>query len=286
MLGSTITGNNIGVYAVGAGRDNTRKGVVAAQVGDDTAAGANSFVNNKNPTSPGNGLGFLAWDNASPLIINRNSFSGEAGVVFDNHSAPPTRNYIELKDNTFSTLTNYGILLNNSSTIDMLSGNTFSTINAPDAFGFAGVGIVLGNQGGTIRSHVRKARNNTFVGNDVALDFRGGTFQTETDSIIDDFGLSAGDPGNNDFRCNSRLAGAGAPTVGYDVFFNADVAAAVTLIPHFYGNKWDRSPPALATTPAVAANGQDIYRNTAMSPSPDVAGATISSSTCPPMHMP
>jgi hypothetical protein len=42
----------------------------------------------------------------------------------------------------------------------------------------------------------------------------------------------------------------------------------------------------LASTPTVAANGQDIYRNTTNSPTPDVASATVSTTACPAMHAP
>ena len=76
------------MWLVGCGA-GTGKISVRRPIGDGTAAGGNTFSNNK---SAGGGIGVLGYDCVSPLTLDNNTFDGDdSGVLVTNHSGPARR---------------------------------------------------------------------------------------------------------------------------------------------------------------------------------------------------
>ncbi|MCU1277436.1 MAG: hypothetical protein JWM53_982 [bacterium] len=275
IVGSTITGNNNGMWAVGCG-NGVGKISVAAALGDGTAAGGNTFINNKNGS--GGGVGVLAWDCVSPLTFDNNVFDGgDSAVAVTNHSgtaggdASLTQpNLYEVRNNTFKNLTVGGFDADRGAVIDQLTGNTFTNISS----GASGTANAIAMRFSTSNSQVIKARNNTFIGNDVGVQAEVNAFVAGTRPAFD-WG-SAADPGNNTFACNSSGHAGGT---GADFVFS--VAAGSTVTIPLRSNKWDHVPPM---TSATAANGLDLLNIGAVPV--DTTGAALAGITCPTGHIP
>jgi hypothetical protein len=129
-------------------------------------------------------------------------------------------------------------------------------------FGWLGVGLLLVADETPLLTPfpvVRRARGNTFLGNDLGVVIR----STSTPLVVDagpssDFG-SATDPGNNTFRCNSAppaLLGYGP---GADVYSLAYAASSPSGTIPFEGNVWDHAPPTVVKAPFPAPQGTDVY---------------------------
>ena len=274
IVGSTINGNNNGMWAVGCGA-GVGKISVATLIGDGTAAGGNTFSNNKNA---GNGVGVVGWDCVSPMYFDNNVFDGnDSGVSVTNHSGPaggdttlPQPDVYEVRNNTFKNMTKVGFDADRGVVIDQLTGNTFTNITT-GASGTTGAIALLFS---TSNSQVTRARNNSFIGNDFGVEVDLNPFVATTRPNFD-WG-TASDPGNNVFACNSVLHP--PPGVGVDFFFNVNGGSTITI--PMQGNKWDHVPPNTTTT---VANGDDILMSTALTV--DTTGAVLANVTCPAGHV-
>ncbi len=275
VVGSTITGNNNGMWVVGCGA-GTGKISVAAALGDGTATGGNSFVSNKN--GAGGGVGVVGWDCVSPLTFDNNVFDGDDnGINVTNHSGPaggdatlPQPDVYEVRNNSFKNLTGVGLQADRGVLIDQLLGNTFTNIST----GAGGATNAVALRFTTTNSQVTKARNNSFIGNDVGVEADVNPFVATTRPNFD-WGTAA-DPGNNVFACNSSAHTGG---MGSDFFFAVATGSTVTI--PLQGNKWDHVPPM---TSATAADGLDLLNLNAVPV--DVGGAVLAGVTCPTGHIP
>jgi hypothetical protein len=236
--------------------------------------GGNTFVNIKN--SGNNASSITLWDCSSPDYIQGNTFDGDdIAVVIAKHVQTDV---VTVENDTFKNLTNFGIDMSPLGGLDRLIGNTFTNISAPSSVGYRGVALIIGesNTTGANRPQIKKARTNSFIGNDVAIEWRGSAVFSN-DTALTDFGTPT-DAGKNVFRCNST--GTGSALVGYDLLI-AQQATAGQAVPSFAGNQWDHSSPTTATA-ASAANGTDVlYTQTTNTPAFDLSGATVSTAACP-----
>jgi hypothetical protein len=283
MVSSTVTGNYNGMWVVGCGTGGPG-GIVAVQVGDMTAGSGNLLSKNGNGTA-NSGPAVVVWDCSSPVRFYNNTFdSDNIGIAIAQHPrldpTIPVVDYIDIQNNTFSNLTNVGIDLNTAAVIDQLIGNTFTNITAAVAHGYRGAGLIVNGSNGSAKNYrpqVKRARNNQFIGNDEAVEFRGFVpIVPDPDGINTDFGV-ASDPGNNVFRCNSTPMAATLP--GWDLYVSAPAANGGTL--NFSGNQWDHSPPTQVTSPSSnAANGTDVVL---VSPQPMIitGNSSVSAAMCP-----
>jgi hypothetical protein len=272
IVGSTINGNNNGMWIVGCG-SGTGKISCAGQIGDGTAAGGNSFTNNKNA---GGGVGVIGWDCVSPLTFDNNTFDGDDnGVSVTNHSGPgggdatlPQPDVYEVRNNTFKNITGVGFGADRGVVIDQLIGNSFTNISTGSTGTTNAVGLLFS----TSNSQVTKARNNSFIGNDIGVEAQASAFVAGTRPNFD-WGTAA-DAGNNTFACNSSGHTGG---VGGDVVISVATGSTVTL--PMRGNKWDHAPP---NTSATASNGLDLLNMSgAVPPTVDTTGGIVANVTCP-----
>jgi hypothetical protein len=130
---------------------------------------------------------------------------------------------------------------------------------------------------------VRRARRNTFVGNDIGVSIRSGaaSIPPTPSNLISDFGTAA-DPGNNTFRCNSVPSALGAVQGSGDVFVLDESAMQSPVTIPFEGNVWDHAPPTTTIAPDLSpAAGMDIAivgdAGAVLTLSLDVADATATS---------
>jgi hypothetical protein len=261
------------MWVVGCG-NGVGKVSVAAAVGDGTAAGGNTFANNKNG---GGGIGVVGWDCVSPLTLDNNVFDGDDnGVSVTNHSGTaggdgtlPQPDVYEVRNNTFKNLIGVGFGADLGVVIDQLLGNTFSNIST----GATGTTNAIALHFTTKNSQVTKARNNSFVGNDIGIQVDGNAFVAGTRPTFD-WG-NAADPGNNVFACNSSAHTGG---IGADFFFNLPAGSTVTI--PLRGNKWDHVAPM---TSATGSNGLDLWNIGAVPV--DTTGAVLAGVTCPTGHI-
>jgi hypothetical protein len=192
---------------------------------------------------------------------------------------PSLRSRTRYLSNTFTRLQLFGLYTDRSQ-VDELSGNTFSSIvKSSEPLAKA---LVI--QDGSIA----RARNNTFLGNDSAVLIHPSGELNATH--VYDFG-TVGDPGNNDFRCNSARLSSIVVYAGFDVA--VDGPASGWTFP-LYGNRWDHAPPHFFSSPDSNADnapstvdGTDLFIGWGNAASVvDVGGATLSSSVCPVDHEP
>jgi len=187
---------------------------------------------------------------------------------------------VTIEDNLFDSLSIEGVILNSGGIfVDEFTGNTFtnitSTHNQPTNAGAIAL-HVFGYREPTYPV-IRRARNNTFIGNDIGVKFE--AFFYPTGFPGSDFG-NDGDPGNNVFRCNGVPAG----LEGYwaDVMFAMyDLTSPVSF--PFVGNEWDHAVPDPITVdftnPATNTVLGDVLlmKNVSV----DTKKARTSNMTCP-----
>jgi hypothetical protein len=122
---------------------------------------------------------------------------------------------------------------------------------------------------------LKKARRNTFIGNDLAVYVASPndpvTFAAEGPF---DWGTPA-DPGQNTLLCNAMV---GNPTkdLGGDVWLFVPGPGVVPLS----GNVWDHFPPTAAAL-AAKANGTDVTIELMPAPTLDTSGGRVSTTACP-----
>ena len=214
------------------------------------------------------------------LDIRETTFRDSAwGLLHrDDVQDPSLRSRTRYLSNTFTRLLSFGLYVDRSQ-VDELSGNTFSSI-VTDSAARANALVI---QDGSIA----RARNNSFLGNDAAVLIYPSWELNATH--VYDFG-TAGDPGNNDFRCNSARLSSVVAYTGFDVAI--DGPASGWNFP-LYGNRWDHAPPHFLASPDAvggapsSVDGTDVFIGWGNAPGVvDVGGATVSSSVCPVDHGP
>ena len=122
------------------------------------------------------------WDCSSPVSITSNTYDGDnAGLALAQHprldSGIPVPGFITVENNTFKNLTNVGIIMGAAVILERLTANSFTNISTPN-LAYPGIAVVLDGSGGGVnnyRPQIKKARNNSFIGNDLGVVFRGST---------------------------------------------------------------------------------------------------------------
>jgi serine/threonine-protein kinase len=217
------------------------------------------------------GVGVRVWDCTRWLAVRRSHFgTSDIGIWLVNHIAAATRAIVE--DNELRHLRVAGFIVDRAAAVERLVGNMFEGISpgVPTTIASRGVGLVFDRHDEVNAGpQLRYARRNTFMDNDVGIEFRGllpieGSF---------DFGR-ADDPGNNTIWCNATIDG--APVPGGDVVVRAPIDPGAKL--SFAGNRWNHAPPTRGDE-----NGADIAVGSAGRASAaaiDASGATPGSSQC------
>ena len=263
VTASTFQGGLFGVWAVGDDVDGLRPAVEIGHVG---------FSRHHNVSKGFEATGVAISDGVGSGRIHDSTFSSsEAGIVIaQHHDYLPSENHFEISNNQFSALSSTGVHLAFATVVDILSGNTFTGITNA-----GGTATALLLDGAAIAPPtfpaVRRARGNSFVGNDIAIEFRGPATLDTLSPAWNDFGTST-DPGGNVFRCNSGTQG----TTGFDLLVGASASGGALTLP-FFGNMWDHSPP----TGSGTVDGTDVRITAATPPGVDVGGATIATTACP-----
>jgi hypothetical protein len=272
---STVSGNYNGMWIVGCGTGGPG-GIVSAQID------GNQIVNNTS------GYGTNVWDCSSPVAISNNTYDGEAGgIALAQHprldSGIPVPGYITVENNSFQNLTSAGLVMGAAVLVERLTSNSFTNISTPASAGYPGIAVVLDNSSGSsgnYRPQIKKARKNSFIGNDIAVVFRGAVpIAPDPNGYDTDFGSDA-DPGNNIFRCNS--APTGSSLIGYDVLVQANSAGGILS---FAGNQWDSASVRL-TSATSAANGYEILESGSSAPIVNVDNAAAATAICPATRTP
>jgi hypothetical protein len=282
--GSTISGGKRGIFAAGAGvlsqSDPAQEGYVALRVGDNTAAGANTFKNVRFPAAgmPTEGRAIELYDKMFSADIFRNTFEGNLyGVVSQSHSAKEP--IIMINGNTFKNNIRYGVWALNQTAITQLNDNVFEGTNNTNLAVAAaqrdlGVGLYLeqpGTGGPAVPPAVLNARRNRFIGNEIGVLFTGLVNAT----VPSDFGNTAS-PGANVFSCNSSLHG--GSVVGADVVVAYDNKSAALEF-KFDGNEWDR------TSLATSSNGADLLIGTAVNVTVSTTNVKLLATACAGGHV-
>jgi hypothetical protein len=248
---------------------------VSARIGD-LMGGGNRFINLDIKTDPSlilRGAGIATCDAVTGLVVEGNHFffenpgPGLADIgIWAVPGSPSELPGFDIEGNEFGPLTNLGVSLAGPVIVDRLLDNNFHDISMVNGYGFPGVGLAVG---GEVLLNtplpipvVRRARGNTFFGNDVGVVIRSYVRfapPPAQDGLSTDFGTAA-DPGKNTFRCNSTppsLASGNGP--GADVYDNfATPPSAGPPIP-FEGNVWDHAPPTTTAIPAGPPQGTDLW---------------------------
>ena len=272
---SSVSGNFNGIWVVGCGTGGPG-GIVSAQID------GNQLTNNGKPSN--DGYGVVVWDCSSPVAVSNNTFDGDnGGLALAQHprldSGIPVPGFITIENNTFKNLTNVGIVMGAAVILERLTSNSFTNIST-SIVGYPGIAVVLDGSGGganNYRPQIKKARKNSFIGNDLGVVFRGSTpIAPDPDGYDTDFGSDA-DPGNNIFRCNSTPSG--SSLIGYDVLVQTTSVNGGGL--GFAGNQWDSAGPRV-TAAVSAANGYEVLESGA-SPVPPINldNSTASTAMCP-----
>ncbi len=283
LTASTIQNGSFGVVADGlprtgagadAGADAAAPQLVSVQLGDGTPSGGNTLRNLHvaDPNSPMyfDGAGLATADAVSGVVVRGNHFfqdppgdagasppRGDIGIWASQSSGPRDPRGFDIEDNDFGPLMNIGVLLTGPVVVSQLIGNSFHDISMSDpTLGFPALGLAILSQPTPLPA-ISRARDNSFIGNDV------GAFLTlnsdQAPGMVQvDFGTTS-DPGGNGFRCNSAAAGSpGLP--GGDVIVQVLQAPAAVPVP-LAGNVWDHAPPTMGSgaSQADAPSGLDLF---------------------------
>jgi hypothetical protein len=305
IINSTMRDGQFGVIADGYGTDTAPVQLVSLQLGDSANDG-NQLLNFDFSTTGVvlGGSGVVIADGVTGAVIRGNTFAQEPGAKDDFGIWIVQRDYdplgIDIEDNTVGPLLNEGIALFGKVAVKSLLRNTVQGVSMQQLpqYGWLGIGLSLGLEGYHDVPFVALARDNVFVGNDVAVDFRSTTDALPTDpSLQSDFG-TATSPGGNTFQCNSGWA---ADNAGGDVYMQMRVDVPAPVVVPFEGNIWDHAPPTTDYAPdtvPTTPRGIDVLQYALPSgadgggpPQPmggaiDTANAKTASITCPPDRAP
>jgi hypothetical protein len=222
------------------------------------------------------GAGVTVEDGAAHVNVKRNTFTnGDWGVRIAQHPTMMSGNFV-IDDNQFTNLHVTGVMLGLEVLVQSLQRNTFSGITSSGSTPAVALQLENDNPPFPYFAGIARARDNQFIGNDVAIQWVGnGSINAVAGVPPTDFGTSA-DPGHNVFRCNSTVASAQA---GFDLLVGVPSDGTAQLL--FTGNYWDHIPPTTSTQ-STAANGTDIVE-TSVTPQPVVItdGAMLATVPCP-----
>jgi hypothetical protein len=297
LTSSTIHDGWFGVVADGDDSASGPVQPVSVRLGD-LMGGGNSFSNldvpSSSPLAP-NGAGLATCDAVTGVVVEGNHFFEQPGALSDLgiwavHAGPYESPGFHIERNDFGPLTTGGIWLWGPVVIDELLDNSIHDNSMVAGFHFEAVGLSLSGDPLANNNYepfavVRRARGNTFFGNDLGLTIHSYyTLFAQMPGLETDFGTAA-DPGNNTFRCNAVPASANDGP-GSDVFIAAAPDPTVTI--PFEGNVWDHAPATTVVGPYNAAPpGTDVSlvgsSGVPDGPLLDTADAsTASTPPCPP----
>jgi hypothetical protein len=303
LTSSLVSDGWYGVVADGKDGPSGPVQTVSARIGDLTPGGGNNFLNfdiypgpSSMPFLELNGAGVMAGDAVTGVVVEGNSFYAQSGSLSDwgilaVHSGSFEQPGFDIEGNDFGPLIRGGIWLSGAVLVDRLLDNTFHQNGMVTGDPFPGVGIAIegdATDAGSPVAVVRRARGNSFVGNDVgvALSAQYGLRRQDPDRVTD-FG-NAGDPGKNTFRCNSvpaQFADASVGGEGADVLVTFPVTQPPSVTVPFEGNTWDHAPPTAIVAPwASAKAGTDV--DYSRDPDAGPAGPVLDTANARPMNMP
>jgi hypothetical protein len=304
IINSTLRDGSYGVIADGYGTDTAPVQLVSLQLGDSAGHGNQLF--NFDFTTTGvvlGGAGLVIADGVTGAVVRGNTFAQEPGARDDFGIWIVQRDYdpigTDIEDNVVGPLLNEGIALFGKVAVKSLLRNKVEGVsmqNEPQ-YGWLGIGLSLGLEGYPDVPFVALARDNTFIGNDVAVDFRSTTDALPTDpNRQSDFG-TATSPGGNTFQCNSGWA---TDNAGGDVYVQMRVDVPAPAVIPFEGNIWDHKPPTTAfaaDTAPTTPRGIDVLEYGVPSGADgggppqllggaiDTTNAKTASIPCPPNHV-
>jgi hypothetical protein len=240
--------NLVGVRA-GKCDKTTSSAEVALELGDGVNGNTFNGVGSDNGWSYG-----AAWIEGctARFVARGNQFNtGVGGIIIAPMIDIPSGNF-SITGNHFVGQAQGGIHISHAAAVQEISSNVFESCRV------AGVWVENGG------AQILKARDNVFAGNS-----RGLWIEQYDIKGVFDFGTQ-GQPGRNEFRCNSDSSS----PVGFDLGIEATASPGATL--SFVGNHWDHTPP---TSSSVASNGLDVFVTT--NAVPDLGGAQPFTIACP-----
>jgi hypothetical protein len=275
LTSSTVSDGAYGVLADGNDAPSGPVQPVSARIGD-LMGGGNNFLNFDINSSPLpllelNGAGFMACDAVTGVVVEGNQFFAQSGSWSDwgiiaVHSGSFEKPGFDIEGNYFGPLIRGGVRLSGPVVVDRLLDNAFRANGMLAGFPSPATGIAVEGDaadGSSSVAVVRRARGNSFVGNDIGVTLSAQySLRKQDPDLVTDFG-NADDPGNNTFRCNSvppGLAGGGNRDEGADVLVTFPVTLPANDTVPFEGNVWDHAPPTAIVAPlASAAPGTDVH---------------------------
>jgi hypothetical protein len=273
MTRSTVTDSLFGILAVGClpGQSGV---LVSLQVGD--MINGNSFTR-IGSTISNNGAALIAQGCVTNSSIRNNLFADSTTAISIDQAQDPGVGIhpFAIEQNIFANLWGSGGLwiVGNAPSVELYD-NTFRNIAGANAgLTTTAFGLVVAGSGGYLP--LKKARRNSFIGNDIAV------YAGSAESVAFgpggpfDFG-TPDDPGGNIFRCNSMVG-----NVGSDIWFQLAGTGEVPLA----GNIWDHLPPA-ACMQGSNSNGTDVVFAVTHPPMLQTSGGQADSTACPANRVP
>jgi hypothetical protein len=261
IVHSVLQGGSFGVIADGYGPGHA-PGQVSLQLGDRLTDGNQLLDFHFSMTGAAlNGAGLAISDGVTGAIVRDNTFANsDFGIWIVQGDYDPIG--FDIEDNTIGPIFNEGVGLTGRVAVSHFVNNKVQYVSMLNTgYNWLGVGLAIGLQGNLGMPFIALARNNTFVGNDVGVDFRSNTDPLPTDpSEQSDFGTAAS-PGGNVFRCNSAWAGMAGGDVFMEMTKPEPPSVAVPVV-SFEGNSWDHAPPTTVLTDAsitTVPRGLDVY---------------------------
>jgi hypothetical protein len=275
MFGSTVTRTVYGVYATGCETGKTGF-PVSLQIGDANRGNTFTRIGTPHPNPfMAEGWGILVHDCITQSSFRNNQFvDSTGGIAIDARGDLGQGVYpFSVEHNVFSNLSAFGFAVRGNSPSGILNENVFTKVSSAPTGVYRAIALLVEGEGGYLP--LKKARRNTFVGNDLAIHVHspahhvtfaeGGPFDLGTPS----------DPGENKLLCNSMV---GNPTTdpGGDIYLYLPGPGVVPL----GGNVWDHFPPR-SVSAAGAANGTDVTFGIVPSPTIDASGGRSDTTPCP-----
>src|SRR5262249_5147438 len=142
---------------------------------DDTVGGGNLFNGQDNENDEGAAIHVMGC--VTHVTVSYNTFTSlDTGILIQQTlGAQSTQNEFSVTHNRFEHLLNAGITISGGATvIRSLSDNSFSDVSTASrpSYGFPASALVLEGQDEPGFPLVAKARNNSFIANDIGIFFR------------------------------------------------------------------------------------------------------------------
>ena len=271
LRSSVLTGGWTGVRANGCDPMKVSGPVVVEMGGPDPASG-NVVSWMQAPNDGASGVSFEGC--VIRGYFQNNAFVDSAyGIMLDTGHVPVGSfgfRPVTIKNNAFERLTAGGIVVvEGLIQIDELSDNRFIGISRVVSQDPGPPAVAVSSE----LARLGKVRRNLFVGNDFGVLLR-----VPGQSAAADLG-TVEDPGNNVFRCNSALRGAGADlafSAGENVDAGAGWAGTVSAV----GNAWDHATPTVLSDEPTP-NGCDISLIRVPSLTLDLRNSSLATAECP-----